>query len=97
MKDLVEKYLTEKKERGYFEDKLRGGKVPIGTWTFIYTADDGNINFIINSAKHRKNLKVVKKKGNRVWLEGDAFSHQSLISGLQRVIPQFSGQVEDAH
>ena len=66
-----------------FSNKLGGGKVPIGQFTFIYEPKSrSDVEFIINSAKVRKGAEV-KAKGKIVTITADAKVHNSLISSFQ--------------
>lgn len=62
-----------------FKNRLSGGKVPIGDYTFNYTGD--NLKFIKNSAKTRK-MKV-EKDGDSLRITGSAGDHSSLIHSFQ--------------
>jgi hypothetical protein len=66
-----------------FKNKVGGGKVPIGEFTFIYEPKSrSDVEFIINSAKIRKGAKV-KAKGKIVTITANATVHDSLIASFQ--------------
>ncbi len=77
-----------------FVNNVGRGKVPIGHWSFEYIPEKGkkDIQFLINSMKHRDPEAIIKLK-NSVVMTGFAGSHQSLITSLQKL--NFNGEVVD--
>ena len=87
--------VTEEKEPlNEFVVNLRGGKVPIGLWSFEYIPAKGkkDIQFLINSMKHRDPEAIIKLK-NSVVMTAFAGPQHSLINSLVRL--QFDGEVKD--
>jgi len=76
-----------------FANKLRSGKVPVGEYRFKYVSK-GNVDFISNSTKHRKSLKVIEKGRDYVIINGNANDHTSLITSLQS-FGDINGYVEE--
>ena len=65
---------------GSFKNLLRGGKVPIGHWDFVYRSND--IMFIANSAEER-GMEVTHIDPDTIRVNGYAQDHMSLIASLQ--------------
>lgn len=80
MKKLFEdvQLMTE----GSFQNLLRGGKVPIGQWTFVYRSND--VGFIARSAQVR-GLQAVGIPGEEdaILVTGNSLDHLGLIASLQ--------------
>lgn len=65
-----------------FSNKIRPGKIPIGSWAFKYTLKGNKVGFLERSAKAH-NLNVIKKGSNFIVAKGEAKDHVSLINSLQ--------------
>lgn len=76
-----------------FANNVGSGKVPIGVFAFEYIpAKRKDIQFLINSMKHRDPEEIIKLK-NSVVMRAYPRAHQSLITSLQRL--NFNGEVVD--
>lgn len=76
-----------------FSNKIKGGKVPIGEFTFVYQPKNrADVQFIFNSAKIRK-VKKVGSSGAIVVITANAMQHESLIKSFQLL--GLNGEVRD--
>ncbi len=77
--------LTDLLSEGFSVKINNKGTVPIGEFTYKYTAK-GEGKFIANSVLKRKGMKIVKQTKDMVIVKGNAREHMSLIksfSGLR--------------
>ena len=83
--------------KGSFEVNVKGGVPMLGKGiTYMYKADMSNkthpnddVAVIMRNIP--KGLKIERKRGNMVWLTGDAQLHHTLIKKLQDI--ELSGEV----
>jgi hypothetical protein len=83
-----------------FANKLQGGKVPIGNYTFLYKMDDPrDLDFLIRSAEER-GMAVLAKGKSKARIDGTAGQHTSLVRSLQTLSAGgrgYDGEVIEPH